>query len=67
MFLRLRNLVLGALAALTLWGQVNYDFSDGGRKAAYILSTEELYSKGSTGACSPPKVTGSWDLVRSTC
>ena len=48
MFLRLRNLVLGTLAALTLWGQVNYDFSDGGRKAAYILSTEELYSKGST-------------------
>ena len=48
MFLRLKNLVLGALAALTLWGQVNYDFSDGGRKAAYILSTEELYSKGST-------------------
>ena len=48
MFLRLRNLVLGTLAALTLWGQVNYDFSDGGRKAAYILSTEEHYSKGST-------------------
>ncbi|MBY0504961.1 MAG: S8 family serine peptidase [Bryobacteraceae bacterium] len=36
------------MATLTLWGQVNYDFSDGGRKAAYLLSTEEIFSKAST-------------------
>lgn len=45
MFFRLKNLILGALAALSMWGQVSYDFSDGGRKAGYILSKEEVYSK----------------------
>jgi subtilisin family serine protease len=48
MFGKFRSIVLGAFTALSLWGQVNYDFSDGGRKAAYVLSQEEVFSKGSS-------------------
>jgi subtilisin family serine protease len=48
MFLRLRSIALGAVTALGMWGQVNYDFLDGGRKAAYVLSQEEVFSKASS-------------------
>ncbi len=58
--MRLR-LLIGVLSlALSLWAQVDYKFSDGGRKTQYLLSPEEVFSGGKASAAGPAKSVTQW-------
>ena len=48
MLFRMRHLAAGLLVALSAWAQADYTFSDGGRKTAYLMSTEEVFSRASS-------------------
>ncbi len=42
----IKSFLLGLLAVTMAWGQTSYTFSDGGKRIAYQLSTDEVYSAG---------------------
>jgi len=44
----MRNLAAALLVAVSTWAQADYTFSDGGKKTAYQLSTDEVFSKANT-------------------